>query len=514
MACEEIREDAQAYLDNELSPARRVVVEEHIHNCPQCQEVVRELESISAALGAWSDARISRQFEFDLEFKLANEPVPEEKPSKARPRLQVEFVDRPIEKAPKVSALTWVLTGWRPVAATAAMMLVTVAILTMYTPDRTVRPANRRNGGNVLAALTAAGGTGEMADASIFAGIVAKRAIGEATLDSTRVAQSDVVYSFLASVDSQTDKNTGRKLINLLARATGDQIHTRRPTAAVGLSNPLSLFFGAPAYAAEITTDPLVVARSYELQGRLKEALIRYGGLTGGSEAGRAQLAIGALKLRMGELTAAETTLTGVASHGDPVVSTMAGELLQEIRVSREAARKLAKARQGSLASGQDWFEVALLEVAAYDFRDASSSFMKAANASGVDEDFARQARFRSAWCQVETGQIGTGIYGFKNLASASTTPDEIAYVSGIEEAVGLARIGKYKESVAACNMLLKNPAPSAALEALCLFQKGVVELRNLDDSNAAIDSLSRAASSGQGNLSYAAQVLLQNSSR
>lgn len=192
----------------------------------------------------------------------------------------------------------------------------------------------------------------------------------------------------------------------------------------------------------------------------------------------------------------------------------MAQEFLDEVAVARDAAKQLATERSGVITTAEQWNKVALLEVKAYDFKNAANSFMKAANTAGPDvAELAREARFRSAWCEIQAGQISTGIYGFKSMLGAPK-PTTLEYSAGIEQAVGLARIGKFAESVEACKALTKLYAPSRSLETLAYFQQGTVELRDLRDRKAATESLGRVASAGQGNLSYAAQVLLQDNAR
>jgi hypothetical protein len=213
----------------------------------------------------------------------------------------------------------------------------------------------------------------------------------------------------------------------------------------------------------------------------------------------------------LGDLDGAQSALVAAAASGDIVVKTAADGLMIEIADARKARQEVAPLRPTAV-SAADWQQVALLEVQAYDYRSAANSFMKAAGAASEDQiEFIQSARFRSAWCQKETGQISTGVYGFKGIADDPRSPAALAYSAGIEEAVGLARVGEFAGSVAVCKTLVKRPAGDPVMEAMAYFQKGFVELRGLEDKAAATESLGRVSAAGQGNLSYAALILLQS---
>ncbi len=521
MACEDIREDAQAYLDKELSPARRAVVEDHLRTCRECREVLKEMETVTAALGGWSARPVSNRFDFALSFKLSNESVPaadKKTDAPAAKPAQRDAAVRPasvaaVTRAPARRARPSVLRDWRALAVAATVLLAFVAMIHYGRTRRTVQPVRRSTTSMVFGALASAGSPAQMADGALFANVTARRAIAAQQLDASRVVKSDVVYSFLALAESQVDQNAGKRLVNLLAGRGEWQDPVEQPSVA-SIAGALAAIFGTPAYAAEIMADPLMAARQYEFQGRLREALLRYGSVSGGTAGVRARLAEGALKLRLGDLDGAETSLEQASASNDILARAMADELLSETAGARTARAPLAAARK-SVITGRDWYSVGILEVKAYDFRSAANSFMKAANAAPPEETaFAADARFRSAWCQVECGQVTTGVYGFQSVTVSQGRPAEIEYAAAIEQAMGLARVGKAEDAVAALDAVQKMEAPNRSLEALSYFQKGIVELRYLKDEAAAAESLGRVANSGQGNLSYAAQVLVQTSAR
>ena len=278
----------------------------------------------------------------------------------------------------------------------------------------------------------------------------------------------------------------------------------------------ISGVFGVELYAITGLPDDIAAGRRYELQGRLREALSLYARTTDSESSPRARLAEGALKLRMGNIEGAQTSLRDAAACSDDVISSAALALLGEAEAARKA-RMLLAAERLTAKTPADWYQLGIYEVRAYEFRAAANSFMKAANSAPEDDKLLQyEARFRSAWCQKEVGQISTAVYGFRSLADDMDDGSELAYTASILEAVSLSRVGRYEESVAVCRDLLRTSAPDNGrqLEALTYFHKGCIELKHLNSFNAASESLGRVAAAGQGNLSFAAQHLLQSHGR
>jgi len=513
VACQEIQEDLQAYLDGELTPVRRAAIESHLGECSDCRGILAELRTVSKVLSGWSGRSVDDGFEKSLQTRLAFEPT-EAKRNKTAPVRAARFAGSLPATGPVYEGgfLRWITGGWRPAAVAAAVLIA----ITVYFAREAGAPLPKRVATtpktDALGALSGAGTAGEIADGIVFAELVGKRAIAAVELDSPRVALSDVVTAFLATAETETDKSVGKRLINLLAGNAHMQPAARRVTVA-GLFGAGAGLFGRELHAAEAAADPLAAARQFESAGRLREAQLRYRALASGG-AVRAELALGSLNLRMGDLDGAEAALAAAAAGGDIVVKTAADGLMVEIADARKARQEVAPLR-ATAVSAADWQRVALLEVQAYDYRSAANSFMKAAGAASEDQiEFVQSVRFRSAWCQKETGQISTGVYGFKGIAEDSRSPATLGYAAGIEQAVGLARAGDYAESIAVCKMLVKRPAGDPVMEAMAYFQKGFVELRGLEDKAAAAESLGRVSAAGQGNLSYAALILLQSSGK
>jgi anti-sigma factor RsiW len=509
MACQDIQEDAQAYLDNELSPARRAQVEGHLTKCAECRRTVDELKAVSVVMGAWSEGKVSSAFKLGLDVRLAVGADDKRTEMAGERETGPNLISARQPKAlPSFSH--WFGLQWKPLVVAATVFIALTAIAMVFHGNGSSKTVVRSTG-DVIGAFTGPADGGMVADASALANVISRKAIQAQPLDCAKVAQSDVLYAFLVTADSQSQDNASRKLINLLANDGHSRDVQPATTLACILEVPEGLFM-SQACAAEISHDPLYAARQYELQGRLKEAIATYEGVRDGVAQARAAVAIGALRLRLGDYDGAQALLEGVSRNSDKRVSLMASELLDEVAFAREAAAKLAKERSSAIATAEQWNRIGLLEVEAYDFKNAANSFMKAAGAAGPDlTELAREARFRSAWCDIQAGQISTGVYGFRSMAPASGKPSSLEYAAGIEQAVGMARIGQFQESATLCRQLTALSAPTRSMEALAYFQQGTVELNALKDPTRAAESLGRVASAGQGNLSYAAEVLLDN---
>ena len=512
MACRQLQEDFQAYLDGELSPVRRASIESHLTACSDCRQVIAELEAVSGALHKWSDRQPTGGFEMSLHSRMAVEASSKPAKTAASPAPSARAGSLPPARTVSPARfLRWITRGWRPVALAAAVLLSVIAYVARDTawPGRRIAPGARPQLSGVLAnAATSA----QVADTWVWTCALGKRAIASRTLEVSRVVSSDIVSGFLASVESDSDRSAGLKLITLVAK--GPQLRQEsRPldTASVWIF-PFRLL-GREVYAAQAYADPLARARQLELEGRLAEALSMYQEQAKGPLASRASLAQGAVRLRMGDIDAAQTALNAACAGDDSVVRLAAQELLAEIAAARPARQESDRLRLNAVST-DDWLKVGLLEVQGCDYRSAANSFMKAASVAGGQSDAADEARFRSAWCHKEMGQISTGVYGFKALFDQPRCSARLAYAAGIEQAIGLARIGRFPDSVTVSREVARRPAPDASLEAFLYFQKGCVELRNLKDGNAAAESLGRVSAAGQGNLSYAAYLLLQSGAK
>ncbi len=515
MACEAFREDLQAYLDGEVAPPRRVALEAHLASCPKCAAVLEELEVVSASLARWRDRPPSDKFDFMMQFKLSNEAMPGEETQQADSGRPIRSQRPGTPPEPRKGLIRWITSDWRPAAAVVAGLALLVVVVAIRDLPGRARPLGRHTSVDMVRAFLDAGPAGQISEAYIYAANSGKRAIEADSLIASRAAASEVVYSFLASMDSPAERGAGWRLINLLS-----QKRTPEAPSASAHASMVAVLQGllfTELHAATGESAALVAGRRFELQGRLREALVRYSTVGDGPDALRAKLAEGALRLRMGELDRAEQDLRAASKSTDAVVRNSALALIGEIENARRARALVMNSRQNA-ATAEQWHLVGIMEVRAYDFRSAASSFMKAATAAEaeMDESLAREARFRSAWCQKEIGQISTAAYGFRTLAGDNSATDELGYSAGIIEAVALSRLGRYEESVEACRQLLDGQPPDRAghLEALCYFHMGYVQMRHLRDMDAASESFGRVASAGQGNLSFAAQQLLPSNTR
>lgn len=513
MPCEPFKEDMQAYLDNELPPPRRLALEAHLKACPECRAVQNELETVSSVLAQWKDRKPNDKLEFMLQFQLATEelPAPEtiHQPA-ARPTPRRAVTTR---LRAHVTAARWMVSGWRPALAVTSILMFFVVMATLQSIRSPRRAPKTPPRPDVTGAFAAAGSEKLTSDSSIYAAVVGKKAVQAPQLNPSTVASADVVYSFLASLESPADRRAGGQLINLISMRPR-QRNVPVQTSLSGIPRGFPGLFARNLYAGGIASDPFALPRRYELQGRLKTALNAYSSLYTGPTAARAHLAAGSLMLRMGEVEGAVGHLEAAAKSTDPVVKSSAGNLLVEVAAAREAISQLPQKRE-TARNAADWFDVALLEVNAYDFRRAASSFMRAANdTSSADAAMQQDALFRAAWCSKEYGQLGTAQHGFRKVRGAAEEPSELEYAAAIEEAVALSRAGRFQESVDVCAAILKKPAPTSSIESLAYFHKGCVELRDLQNHTAATESLRRVTSDGRGKLSYAANFLLDANGR
>jgi anti-sigma factor RsiW len=78
MNCEYCKEKLSAYIDNELSPKERLMIEEHLQRCPSCAREAEMLNQIDVLIGH----------------------IPEETPSPA-------FVQRTVNKAAVLQRRSW-----------------------------------------------------------------------------------------------------------------------------------------------------------------------------------------------------------------------------------------------------------------------------------------------------------------------------------------------------------------------------------------------------------------------
>lgn len=55
--CEEIRQRLSAFIDNELPPLERSLIERHLHHCPVCAQEIKSLRQINDLLDSIPDER-------------------------------------------------------------------------------------------------------------------------------------------------------------------------------------------------------------------------------------------------------------------------------------------------------------------------------------------------------------------------------------------------------------------------------------------------------------------------
>jgi len=75
--CDIIQPELSAYVDGELTPHRRDLVEAHLASCPRCQEALAQLKTLTAGVAALPKLPTPPQFLADVRRKIARGDHPE-----------------------------------------------------------------------------------------------------------------------------------------------------------------------------------------------------------------------------------------------------------------------------------------------------------------------------------------------------------------------------------------------------------------------------------------------------
>src|ERR1017187_3476094 len=75
--CDIIQPELSAYVDGELSPHLRELVEAHLASCPRCQEALGELKTLATGVAALPKLQPSPQFLAEVRRKIARGDHPE-----------------------------------------------------------------------------------------------------------------------------------------------------------------------------------------------------------------------------------------------------------------------------------------------------------------------------------------------------------------------------------------------------------------------------------------------------
>ena len=127
--CESIESQLSAYLDNELPPTERTVVEKHLSNCPRCQRKLAELKTLAAGVTALPRLQPAPQFLADVRRKIA-------RPGKSPGRAWQDYLFRPV---------------WLKVPLeTVAVVLIVVLMMRIERPagERTLKYEARKDVGH------------------------------------------------------------------------------------------------------------------------------------------------------------------------------------------------------------------------------------------------------------------------------------------------------------------------------------------------------------------------------
>ncbi|HDT11176.1 MAG TPA: hypothetical protein ENN58_00405 [bacterium] len=113
MECKHIEKLLSPYLDNELAPAERLQVEEHLNQCPSCAQLYAALQETVDALSEMPELEISEDLQKRL-YKI------EKKKLRSKSRFNMEFFLRP---------------AFQPVMAAIAVVMILLSVYTFH-PNR------------------------------------------------------------------------------------------------------------------------------------------------------------------------------------------------------------------------------------------------------------------------------------------------------------------------------------------------------------------------------------------
>lgn len=68
--CDKFKESFSSYIEGEIAPDARQVLESHLSVCPECQETVYRMRSLRHALNGLSRVSVSPDFEYRLNQRL------------------------------------------------------------------------------------------------------------------------------------------------------------------------------------------------------------------------------------------------------------------------------------------------------------------------------------------------------------------------------------------------------------------------------------------------------------
>jgi anti-sigma factor RsiW len=95
MACEQFESQILDYLENQLPPADRSLVEQHLAGCSRCKAFARELRRLDTALaGSLKAPVLSSSFSGRLRERIRTEapaPLPEARRAERKRQLEAEF---------------------------------------------------------------------------------------------------------------------------------------------------------------------------------------------------------------------------------------------------------------------------------------------------------------------------------------------------------------------------------------------------------------------------------------
>jgi len=81
ITCDRVKQLLSEFLDNQISPDLRVLMETHFQNCPDCNLLLEDVKFVTHRLNTVQQVKSTEQFDQQLRTRILNEPGADKKKS-------------------------------------------------------------------------------------------------------------------------------------------------------------------------------------------------------------------------------------------------------------------------------------------------------------------------------------------------------------------------------------------------------------------------------------------------
>jgi len=420
MGAEEIRQYFQAYLDNELSPEARHMVEAYLDQDPEGRMEFEAFRDTSSMMQAWEDAEPSPDFRGKVSAALAAErtrsgaSVRDASPGSARPV--------PLDKKPAPRTAP---TGrrWAWVKVSLAMAACAVLMVVGY---RAVFPPWQLNGGfsrRLAVAVARAEHPDELHDIGAAFQSASVEVISRTRLASDRWTLASVVDICSRHVKVVPDQ---RKDLQVLLRRF-DNLSTAPVAEHISLSGRL---YAAEIGAAVQPTTSFDTILAKERQGRFAEAASEYMRLNVNSALMlcRVWLHQCLCFTHLGQYREARNRLSAILAldTAPRTYHKVAEQLRGRVDAAEEAALACARLSREALAKDappQRLLALAQMQMRAWRLAEAAFTLNQYAQQVEATRDKAI-ALVKRAWCLRQVGQLKASRHTLELAVSHMGTAD------------------------------------------------------------------------------------------